>query len=190
MRVAVSHDDLGFSQIGLDLWLKDFRSTDKIRIVDYFKDEGQGNTTLGLISTSDGYHYNYQHVRSMTTQVGTTGDDVIEIRSRSEYVNALSGDDVVYGSFGSDTVDGGDGNDTLTGGLGADILTGGTGDDVYWIDTADTVIEANNEGTDTVYTSSTYTLASNIENAALQSTDEAVILYIALPLNLTSRLRH
>lgn len=68
------------------------------------------------------------------------------------------------------------GNDTLTGGLGADILTGGTGDDVYWIDTADTVIEVNNEGTDTVYTSNTYTLASNIENAALQSTDEATNL--------------
>ena len=174
LQLDVRREDLKFRQIGSDLLID--LGQGQVRVTDHFKGSGYTDTALGAIKTADGYRYDTRMIRDLTTLPSTTGDDVIYIRSAAEYVDALSGNDSVYGSFGDDTIKGGAGNDTLTGGLGVDSLIGGTGDDTYWIDTADTVIEANNEGTDTVYTSNTYTLASNIENAELQSTDEATNL--------------
>jgi Ca2+-binding RTX toxin-like protein len=62
-------------------------------------------------------------------------------------------------------------NNRLDGGEGADTLTGGLGDDTYAVDTAtDVVTELANEGTDTVQSSVTYTLANNVENLILTGT--------------------
>ncbi len=57
-------------------------------------------------------------------------------------------------------------NNILDGGAGADTLKGGVGNDSYIIDDpADAVVEAANEGTDTVKTSLTgYALVENVEN--------------------------
>ena len=60
------------------------------------------------------------------------------------------------------------GNDTLNGGGGADTMAGGAGNDIYVVDNAgDVVTEALNEGTDTVQSSVSFTLGSNVENLAL-----------------------
>ncbi|WP_457421253.1 beta strand repeat-containing protein [Roseateles sp. P5_E7] len=75
-----------------------------------------------------------------------------------------------------DTLNGGAGNDTLIGGPNVDTLAGGTGDDTYVVtNTADTLTENAAEGTDTVQSSVSYTLASlpNIENITL--TGSAVV---------------
>jgi Ca2+-binding RTX toxin-like protein len=65
------------------------------------------------------------------------------------------------------------GND-LVGGGGADILEGGLGNDNYWVDQAgDAVIEYEDEGTDTVYsTAFTFTLDSNVERLVLTGSAE------------------
>jgi serralysin len=86
---------------------------------------------------------------------GTAGDD--------ESGDALAGNDVLDGKAG---------NDTLNGGLGNDTLIGGEGDDVFIVNVAaDVVVEAENEGTDTVNVAFTavgnHTLSAHVENATV-----------------------
>ena len=51
---------------------------------------------------------------------------------------------------------------------GVDTLVGGTCNDIYYVhNAADQVVESAGEGTDTVYTDKSYTLADNVENLAL-----------------------
>ena len=77
---------------------------------------------------------------------------------------------VITGNSVNNTLAGDAGNDTLNGGTGVDTLIGGTGDDVYIVDsTTDVITENANEGTDTIQSSVTFSLAAlpNIENLTL-----------------------
>jgi Ca2+-binding RTX toxin-like protein len=55
----------------------------------------------------------------------------------------------------------------LSGNSAANSLTGGAGNDTYYVGTGDTVTEAASAGTDTVMSSITWTLGSNLENLTL-----------------------
>ncbi|UCV05668.1 beta strand repeat-containing protein [Dechloromonas denitrificans] len=83
--------------------------------------------------------------------------------------NAL--DNVLTGNSANNTLTGGNGNDTLDGGTGNDTMVGGLGDDVYVVNVStDVVTEAASAGNDTVQSSVTLTLASNVENLVLTGT--------------------
>ncbi len=80
--------------------------------------------------------------------------------------NALN--NVLVGNSAINTLTGGAGDDYLDGAAGADKLLGGLGNDTYVIDNSgDTVTENASEGIDTVLSSITYTLGSNLENLTL-----------------------
>ncbi|MBE9220315.1 LamG-like jellyroll fold domain-containing protein, partial [Dolichospermum flos-aquae] len=82
-----------------------------------------------------------------------------------------AGNNVMTGNSGNNSLNGGDGNDTLNGGAGRDTLIGGTGDDIYIVDSAtDTITEQTNAGTDTIQSSVTLTIATNVENLTLTGT--------------------
>jgi Ca2+-binding RTX toxin-like protein len=83
--------------------------------------------------------------------------------------NAVS--NVLTGNGANNSLTGGAGNDTLDGGAGNDNLIGGLGDDIYIVDSVtDIVTENANAGTDTIQSSVTFTLATNVENLTLTGT--------------------
>ncbi|TIP98186.1 MAG: glycosyl hydrolase family protein [Mesorhizobium sp.] len=66
------------------------------------------------------------------------------------------------------TLVGNAGSNLLDGGVGIDKMEGGAGDDTYYVDNAlDRVVEADAAGNDSVFSSSTYSLPSYVENLTL-----------------------
>ena len=61
-------------------------------------------------------------------------------------------------------------NNRLTGNSAANMLTGGAGNDTYIVGAGDTVVEAAGGGTDTVESTISWTLGSNIEYLTLRGT--------------------
>ena len=90
---------------------------------------------------------------------GTAGNDTLDGGLANDTLNGLAGNDMLNGIAG---------DDVLNGGADADTMRGGLGNDTYVVDSvADVITENINEGTDTVQSSVTYTLAANVENLTL-----------------------
>jgi Ca2+-binding RTX toxin-like protein len=80
-------------------------------------------------------------------------------------------DNILIGNSGVNTLTGGAGNDILDGGTGADKMFGGAGDDTYYVNISTDVITENaSEGIDSVSSSVTLTLGTNVENLTLTGT--------------------
>ena len=100
-----------------------------------------------------------------------TGNNLANIltgNSGSNILSGLEGNDQLFGVAGNDSLVGGTGNDTLDGGAGIDAMRGGLDDDTYYVDNiSDKVIENSGEGIDTVYSSASFSLRSNVEHLVL-----------------------
>ena len=83
----------------------------------------------------------------------------LDVYTLAESVERLTGTSIT-----GQTLSGNDLANLIRGGTGADIFAGGRGDDAYVVEDADTVLEHEGEGLDTVRTAlSDYTLADNVE---------------------------
>ncbi|MBX5133608.1 rhizobiocin [Rhizobium lentis] len=95
----------------------------------------------------------------------------VKAGSGNDSITGNEADNALWGNAGNDTLNGDSGNDTLDGGAGIDKMSGGVGNDVYIVDNAsDAVIENANEGTDTIRTTLSYTLSTNVENLIYSGT--------------------
>lgn len=112
---------------------------------------------------------------NVESQHGYGGNDILKGNGGDDTLYGGTGDDRLYGGPGDDTLYGGDGNDRLDGGVDSntfgsvELMAGGAGDDIYYVNTAaDTVVESEGEGTDTVRVTFTvrnkYFLPANVEN--------------------------
>jgi Ca2+-binding RTX toxin-like protein len=99
--------------------------------------------------------------------IGNDADNNLSGSTKADSIKGLGGNDTLYGLSGNDYIDGGAGDDYLDGGSGLDRLNGGLGNDTYRLMDADIIIEAANEGIDTVISNVNYTLTANVENLTL-----------------------
>jgi Ca2+-binding RTX toxin-like protein len=114
------------------------------------------NANIGEVSISDTWYSELTH----TLPNGVENLTLIG-------VNAING----TGNSGNNILTGNSANNTLNGSTGVDTLIGGFGNDIYQVDSTNDIITENaNEGTDTIQSSVTYTIASlaNIENLTLK----------------------
>lgn len=78
---------------------------------------------------------------------------------------------LLIGNGLNNKLNGGDGDDTLNGGLGLDTMNGGNGDDTYYVNAiGDLIIENEEGGIDTIISSVSRTIDSNIENILFEGT--------------------
>jgi Ca2+-binding RTX toxin-like protein len=99
---------------------------------------------------------------SISYTLGTNVENLTLTGSSAINATGNASDNVIIGNAG---------NNTLNGLSGADTMSGGQGNDTYVVQsTGDAVIENAGEGTDTVQSTISYTLADNVENLTLIGT--------------------
>jgi Ca2+-binding RTX toxin-like protein len=135
---------------------------------------GAGNDSL-IGGNGNDYAYYYSATGVVTVNLGTgtasDGEGGTDTLSQIENVQGsnTAGDNIT-GSTSNNVLYGYGGNDILNGGAGFDTLIGGLGNDIYQVDsTTDVITENASEGTDTIQSSVTFTIAplANIENLTL-----------------------
>ena len=147
---------------------------------------GAGNDTYILNSTSDrvfelaGGGYDTVYVNN-NFSVGTQEiEEVILIGTLARNLTGGAGANVLRGNAAANILDGG---------AGVDTLYGGAGNDTYYVDASgDTIVELAGGGTDTVYASSNYTLAANVENGFVNATGARTLTGNALNNQLTGNI--
>ncbi len=94
-----------------------------------------------------------------------TGIDAINATGNSK-------DNILVGNSGANVLKGFDGNDVLDGSFGTDTMVGGNGNDTYYVNlSTDIVTELDGQGTDTIFSSASYTLSGRfVETLVLTGT--------------------
>jgi len=148
---------VSFSAQGNDLVISSMTSDATMIIKDEFNLNNAGMQVENFYFQGDNTTVSYldiakQVLGSTAPQIsGTDTNDLLVGTGTFQFIQGMAGNDYIIGSSLGDTLSGGEGNDTIDAGTGHDSVVGGTGDDTYIIHNPGvTVIESNNEGTDTI----------------------------------------
>lgn len=145
---------------------------------------GQGNDILDggddvdqLTGGEGNDLYRVDHSDDAVVELAGQGDDTVEstaysygISGEVERLVLVEGSSAyaALGGAGSQILTGNSNDNRLDGGSGSDLLTGGLGNDIYVVDeSGDVIVEAADEGTDTVESSIDYVLGETLENLTL-----------------------
>jgi Ca2+-binding RTX toxin-like protein/methionine-rich copper-binding protein CopC len=159
-------------------------NVENLTLTDYADIDGTGNSLNNVITGNTGDNV-LDGAAGADTMAAGLGDDTYVVDNVLDTITELPGEgtETVQSSItltlganlenltltGSGNING-TGNglaNILTGNAGTNVLTGGAGDDTYVIGTGDSVVESADAGADTVQSSVTHTLASNVENLSL-----------------------
>jgi Ca2+-binding RTX toxin-like protein len=155
---------------GNDLYTVDI-ATDTIT-----ENQGEGTDTVASdVAYSLGANLENLYLIGSTAINGTgnTLNNTITGNTANNILIGNTGNDTVTGGLGNDTMTGGYGGDLLTGGTGDDAMTGGAANDTYVVDSIGDVVSETSTLTteiDTVQSSVTYSLGTNVENVTLIGT--------------------
>lgn len=143
-----------------------------------------GNSAANIISGLSG-NDTLDGGEGADTLVGGLGNDLFIVDDASDLVIEMAneGVDAVRSAIswalgthlenliltGSANIDGtGNGNNNvLSGNTGLNLLSGGQGNDIYYVGAGDSIVEADNEGTDVVHASAHWTLDVHLEHLTL-----------------------
>jgi Ca2+-binding RTX toxin-like protein len=141
-------------------------------------DGGTGADTMTGGSGDDTYVVD--NIGDVVTELANEGTDTVRTSITYTYTLGanlenltLTGSSKINGTGNSanNIITGNSVDNIIDGKTGADTMTGGSGDDTYMVDDiGDLVEELVNEGIDTVKSSITYTLGTNLENLTLTGT--------------------
>ena len=107
--------------------------------------------------------------------IATAGIEMIDL-TKVVPQGGTNGNDTITGTTYNDVLSGFGGDDSINGGAGIDTMYGGTGNDIYVVDNiSDQIIEYDQQGTDTIFSSVSYTLPQFVEKLIL--TGDAVAGY-------------
>ena len=139
-----------------------------------------GYSTSGWAgNATDGYSGTYTTGRGDRNQVTFDGVEKFDLVLGESNDTIQTGDfnDIINGGGGADQLLGQGGNDRLIGGTGGDAMFGGAGNDLYYVDDLadvvreDTVAGVDDGGTDSVYSSVSFTLGAFVEKLTLTGSD-------------------
>lgn len=139
---------------------------------------------LGADTLIGGAGNDTYYLDSLDTVVENAGEGVDSVESYANWYalgdnleNLTLGGFAVWGIGNTlnNVIVGSRADNILDGGAGADTMSGGYGDDTYYVDSlGDAISESNYQGTDTVVSSVSFTLGSNLENLMLTGTSDII----------------
>jgi Ca2+-binding RTX toxin-like protein len=123
-----------------------------------------------LASRGDAAGDSFSSIENLT---GSGHRDILRGDNGANVLSGLDGNDTLEGLGGADTLIGGQGHDTLDGGANNDTMIGGLGNDTYYVDSWwDVVTEFGGQGTDTVFTTVSWTLTAGADVETLRTTND------------------